>query len=426
MQATITLDELHQEEPPTTGKETKQEPTTALALRDEPVIDGEVTAVIEPEQQPTPKQRPYYLIVVCTILACLLFTGVSLIVPLFSPSAIVTIIPRQERISTTGAIHLHARLLPALTLSQSTSAVATGKRHQDAQKAAGTITFYNGLFTSQTIGAGTILTGADGVQIVTDEPAIIPAGTPPFYGQITVSAHAVLAGTSGNIQAFDMNEACCLTSVLAKNTQAFTGGQNARDYLVVTKHDIQRVVTPLTANLTKSEQAALNVQLSPGEGLLTPPCIPTTTADHQIGDEATKVTVFVSETCTGVVYNAQALHQKSMQMLAQQARTQLGTNYSLMGDIQVGIVHAAITDHTKGIATLSLKIDATYIYQIRPGEKEHLSTLLAGKPKQQAINTLLQLPGIQAASIQLAGGNTALPADPHHIHIILMYQSNYQ
>ncbi len=130
-------------------------------------------------------------------------------------------------LSTTIAILIHGRVLPALTLSQSTTVTATGKRHQDATRAEGEITFYNGFFTSQTIAAGTILTSADGVQIVTDEPASIPAGNPPIYGQVTVSAHSLNMGAQGNIQAYDINEACCLTSVLAKNTEAFTGGLDA-------------------------------------------------------------------------------------------------------------------------------------------------------------------------------------------------------
>jgi len=47
-----------------------------------------------------------------------------------------------------------------------------------------------------------------------------------------------------------------------------------------------------------------------------------------------------------------------------------------------------------------------------------------GKPRQQAINILLQFLGIQAASIQLAGSSTTLPADPHHIQFIVMYQTS--
>src|SRR5215469_10617129 len=42
-------------------------------------------------------------------------------------------------------------------------------------------------YYSQTVAAGTVLTGNDGVVIVTDVPAVIPAGNPPAFGITTVS-----------------------------------------------------------------------------------------------------------------------------------------------------------------------------------------------------------------------------------------------
>lgn len=420
MQATITLNELNQEEP-TTTKDTKQEPTTALVLREEPVIEGEVTAIYEPEHQPPPKQRPYYLLVVGTILACLIFVGVSLLAPLFSQSATVTIIPRQERISITGTIHLYARLLPSLTLSQSATIPATGKRHQNAQKAAGTITFYNGLFTSQTIGAGTIFTGADGVGVITDQPAIIPAGNPPIYGQVTVSAHALNAGEWGNIAAEDVNTVCCATSVLAKNTEAFTGGADARNYLVVTRADIDAAREAIKATLVKSESAALTAQVNAGEALIPTSCSEKVTSDHQIGEEAGAVTVTLSESCSGMAYDTQTLRQNATLMITKTAIERLGTGYSLLGDVTTSVIHTTFRDQAGGIVTIAVKTDATYVYLLSPGERKRITHLIAGKSKQQAVKELFQLAGIQAASIN---SNAAmLPTDPGSIHIVVVYRS---
>ncbi len=84
-------------------------------------------------------------------------------------------------------------------------------------------------------------------------------------------------------------------AVLAQNTVAFQGGQQARDYLVVSKQDIATITTDLTASLSHSEQAALTAQLSPGEAMITPTCTPTVTTDHQTGEEAVAVTVTVAE-----------------------------------------------------------------------------------------------------------------------------------
>jgi hypothetical protein len=423
MRPTITLDARHQEEPTTTGKETKQKETQALAPLMEPIIEGEVIGVIEPEQQPTRKQRPYYLIVVGTILACLIFVGVSLIEPILTPSAIVTIIPRQEHLSTTGTIQLHARLLPALTLSQSTTVSATGKRHQDATKAAGTITFYNGLLSTQTLTAGTILTGADGREVQTDEPAVIPPAsntTPPQFGEVTVSAHAIHTGEQGNIPAYDINGSCCATSVLVKNTDAFSGGQNERNFTVVSRSDIQTATTTIKTTLVKSEKAALTAQVNAGEALIPPLCSDTVTSDHQAGEEAKEVTVTLSETCSGMAYDTQTLHQNAQQLITKAALKRLGTDFRLMGDLRVSILHATVTDSNQGIVTLAVKTDETYVYLLSPGEKKRITHLIAGKSEQQAVQELFQMPAIQAASIK---SNTAtLPNDPGKITIIVVYR----
>src|SRR5260370_33142677 len=70
-------------------------------------------------------------------------------------------------------------------------AIATGKQYVPATTATGTITFYNGAIYSQIIPLGTVLKGADGIKVVTDEQAVIPPAvqtTPPTYGQVSVAA----------------------------------------------------------------------------------------------------------------------------------------------------------------------------------------------------------------------------------------------
>ncbi len=426
---TDTTNEKQTEPTPTTQPEVEQSVTTALVSTEPEVIEGEVIEIEPPqaepaEEYPPPKQKPYWLLIPCTILLCLLFLAASFLVPLLTPTATVLIIPREQHISTTTAIQIHGRVLPLLTLEQSDTVPATGHGHQDATYAQGTITFYNGLSSQQTIAEGTILTGSDGVRILTTVAATIPPArntTPPTFGHVTVPAHALITGAQGNISAYDINGSCCAPSVLVKNTTSFTGGHNQRDYTIVVRGDIATAASDMKTTLLKSENAALQAQLHPGEQLLSPSCNHHVQSNHHPGDEAREVTVTVSETCGGISYDAHNVDTNATQLITSEAVQRFGTGYSLIGDIHVSMLHATITDHTKGIATLALKIDATYLYQIREGVKEKLSTLLAGKPTQQAINTLLQFPGIQAASIQLAAGNTALPADPTHIHIIVRY-----
>src|SRR6266566_7839603 len=293
----------------------------ALVSTEPDVIEGEVIEIEQPEiseDHIPPKQTPYWLLIPLTILLCLLFVAASSLVPLLSPSATITILPVEKNLSLTDSMKVQGRELPPLTLMQSTTAPATGKRHQDASRAAGTITFYNGLLTSQTIPAGTIFTDHRGVQIITDQAAVIPAGNPPSYGQVSVPAHAVFAGPQGNIPAYAITTACCATSVVAKNTGAFSGGAAAREYLVVTRTDINTAVTSLLVPLSLSEDAALQAQLHPGEALITPSCTPHVASDHRPGDEAQHVSVTVAMICTGIAYDANTLYQDAAQLLTSQ------------------------------------------------------------------------------------------------------------
>ncbi len=423
--------EPQQEQPETTASpepeeaqpETQEQEVTALVPIEPEVIEGEVIELEQPDtagDHLPPRQKPYWLLIPFTILLCLEFIAASILFPLLAPTATVTIIPVERTITRTTTIRVSGRELLPLTLMQSLSAPATGKQHQDPTRAAGTITFYNGLLASQTIAGGTVLTGSDGVQVITDQPAIIPAANPPFEGQVTVTAHAVVPGQQGNIPAYDINQACCASSVLAKNTSAFTGGAAARDFLAVRRTDINTTVTSLLLTLSQSENAALQAQLHPGEALITLSCTPTVLSNQKIGDAAKQVTVTVSETCGGIAYAAHEVYAGAMQVLTSQAGSSLGANYALLGDLQVSIIHATIINR-QGRANLVVQVTGTWVYQITPAIQQDLLHLIAGKTKQQAGAMLLQFPGIAGAQITLRGGNQTLPLDSKAIRILVQY-----
>jgi len=362
----------------------------------------------------------------------LLLTGIAFQVLLLflTPTPSITLVSVVRNLSTIAPImavegtptggHIPARLLPPLTITQTTTAPATGKGHQDALAAMGTITFYNGLFTSQTIAAGTTLTGSDGVQIVTDQLAVIPAAlatTPPTYGQVTVSAHALESGPQGNIPVRDINQACCLPSVLAQNSAAFQGGQHERDYTVVAREDIDHGVASLTTTLIQSEHAAFTAQLTSNEALATPLCTRNVTADPQAGAEAATVTVTVSEQCTSIAYDAVALQRQATQVLTRELAQRGGTHYRLLGAVQVSILHARIIDQKHEVARLTVHIVGMWIYQFNQQELQRIRHLIAGKTPPQAIHILLSLPGIQRVSITGIGESKSLPKNGFCIQV---------
>ena len=350
-----------------------------------------------------------FLLLVCSSLAFQLHLVFS------PPIAQITIIPKSAQVSATTTLQTGRTLAP-LTLSQSTTIATTGRGHQDPIQAQGSITFYNGLFTSQTVSAGTILTGTSGEQIVTDQDALIPAANPPTWGIATVSAHAVHAGSSGNMAAYDINQQCCATAIKAVNTASFSGGQDERNFQFVTKTDVANAATPLEAALIQSVTAALQTQLKDNEQLETLPCAPQVSADHNINEEAAQVKVTATLTCSAVAYKQNSLQQQATQLLTTQAFKRLGPDYSLFGMIQVTVTHAIPTHATP---TLVLSLTGTWTYALSNAAQQHIKDLVKGKTYQEALHILLSLPGIEKASLAW-DENTKLPRDPKYIHMSLI------
>ena len=394
-----------------------EEPQTLIVNTQEPETD------IRPPQR---KDPPYFL---HFLLLLLLFVGLesadAMLTDLFSPTATITIIPQQKAITTaatfpigTGKNDVQGRVLPALTLSQSLTVRASGKGHQGAKNATGTLTFYNGSFQSVTVSSGTVFIGRDGMQIATTQDAMIPAAdsstNPPTFGQAPVSAQAVRKGISGNIKAYDINGSCCAASVIIKNLAPFANGQDARDFTYVTKGDIQKANETLTPHLLQSEQGALSAQLQPGETLTTPTCTPSVFSNHHPGDEAASVQVTVSETCKAVAYDRQSLQAAALQLVLGRL-TNLNAQYQLIGAIQITIRSVTMQ---QGSAALTATIHGVWVYQLN---EERIKNLVAGKPRLQAIQLLLRLPGVQRISIAGISDNQALPDDTTHIHLLIIY-----
>ncbi|TMD60206.1 MAG: hypothetical protein E6I97_28040, partial [Chloroflexi bacterium] len=200
-----------------------------------------------------------------------------------------------------------ARRLSFTTQPQSKTASATGFVNTPATHATGTLTFVNGSFAPYGVTAGTIFTDAHGVQIANDILAYIPAADPNTgFGRVTVPAHAVTPGSRGNISAFDFSNMICCgnSSVEVSNTVAFTGGQDPQKYIAVQQSDIDNAAKALKQPLLQSALSSLNGLKHPNEQFVkTPTCTTNVTSNHQAGDRATSVTVTVTATCSGEVYD---------------------------------------------------------------------------------------------------------------------------
>ncbi|MBA2392601.1 MAG: hypothetical protein H0V70_07625 [Ktedonobacteraceae bacterium] len=386
----------------------------------------------ESNQEPTEPVRSHRrkrsILALCVGIACLLVLGAFLIMyalPLFTPDAIITIVPNTQSIRTTQTItvttgqatgtQLQGRALAAITMNQARTVPTTGKGHQDAKAAHGYITFYNAATYDQTITAGTLLTGADGVQVITEQDALIPAANYPTFGQISVSAQSVNTGPGGNIRAGDIYGPCCRLNVSAVSS-AFTGGQQARDYQTVTVQDINTVAASMKTSLNQSVQAALQTQVHSDETLITPlPCQQNVKPDHQPGEEAAQVTILVSKTCTGMTYSTQAYQDRITQIANEQATKQLGDGYTPIGQVQSTITQTTPQNHNR--LQLHVTLAETYTYEVSQQLQQHIKTLIAGESKTQATTTLLHIPGIQSVSVS----SSTIPTDTKHIRVIIVY-----
>jgi hypothetical protein len=350
---------------------------------------------------------------------------------LFRPTATVTIVPtRLDRQATlvitavtgvpdTARQEVAARFISATSPVQTARGRVSGVVHIPATAAWGTLTLYNAATYPQTIAAGTVLTSADGVQVVTDAPTPIPAGNPPLFGIASVSAHAAIAGSRGNIAALDIDGLCCVAGVAVKNTAGFSGGQDAQTYSIVRQVDIDSIAFPLIDTLTQGTKTWVRSQIGPQEWMVTiPACTPAINVDHPVGSRATQVTVAIAVTCRGEVYDQQAARLFAAVSFMQESRTTLGANYALVGKVTTTLVGVVVIDTKRGTLALSIEERGAWVYRWKLAYLKTIARRIAGTRKQEARALVLREEGVQTASIHLLGNEqTTLPADPSRIII---------
>jgi hypothetical protein len=264
-----------------------------------------------------------------------------------------------------------------------------------------------------------LLIGSDGVHIVTDQTAVIEGATPPIEGQVTISALAVNKGAAGNISAGDISGACCRENIFAYNSH-FQGGADERDYSVVTKQDIHSVVSTILPHLTESIQATFQKQVQPGETLTPNQCSQKISPDRNAGDEATQVTVIISESCLAGAYNTGDLQAKIRQALAQRATQTIGKGYLLSTYAPISPMKVRIQQDT---LVMKVIFQGTMIYQFSQQDLQNLRHQLAGKTKQQAVAILAHLNGIERVYLQVKGTNEKLPINAANITFLFVVEN---
>ncbi len=402
------------------------------ALPEPPPTPSHLSPTGEPTLAPARGSIPVRLLLLMSLL-CLLTLLVSLFLTVGAPEATVTLVPDSRLLSTalvvTARPHpqgqdIAARLLTASSLSRQASAVTTGQGYQPAQAAHGWLTFYNAAPYAQTVAAGTTLTAADGVSVVTEQAVRLPAGNPPVFGIAEVAAHAATTGPQGNIPALDLNGLCCLPGVSVKNTAAFVGGQAARHFATVVQSDVERLANPLLSTLSQQAQVALWQQMRPNEqlaGLVQ--CQAHVASTPAVGSEATHVTVQVSASCQAEVYDQQAVEQYALGRLQAQAAA-LGPGYHLVGSLNLTMAQEVRTASSPDVLTLLVRASGRWSYQVSASDLSRMAQQIAGRSLQEATRRLQGLAQgpLTQVRVQLGGwwwwSRTTLPTDVARIQMV--------
>ncbi|MGH2495090.1 MAG: baseplate J/gp47 family protein [Ktedonobacteraceae bacterium] len=363
-----------------------------------------LTAIAQTDTQPLPtlpqSQGVCWPLVCLTVLLLVSFAGGTAFALLTYPTVTIDVVPVSKSITWTTSLALPTRALAPVTLTKAETVPTTGTGHQDARAATGSLTLYNGLFTTQSIPTGTVFTGADGIKVATEAAVTIPAGNPPSYGQASVDAQALQAGSTGNIAAGDISTTVS-SGVLVKNGP-FSGGRDARSFQAVAQADLDHVTSTLQNTL--SQQFPPAFALRPGEAVQPTNCTFNATPNHRAGDEAQTVTVHATETCTGIAYNSEQMNQQATVLFRQQ--TAPGTNYQLMGKIQVQLV---------SMAPLIVLCHGLWVSILSPDYEQFLAQQIAGDSPQQARKYLLETGFLTRAMVP-----DKLPPDPAHIHFQML------
>ncbi len=366
-------------------------------------IEGEV---VEP---PKPRGIPVKWLIPIGIGALLIaLTVLVVVLPIIQASATILLTPDRQRLEVSTTFSIQARKLFTRSLTLSQTVKTTGTAHQNASVASGYLIFYNALPSPQIVAAGTMVTAADGVNVITDQDAYIPAGALSVNGQITVLAHTTITGAQANIQAGDINGACCRDYVFARNGQ-FSGGRAARNYRTATTADIQAATQDLNKVATGAFASQAQGQLQPNEASLPPQCTRKTEPSQNPGAEAAQITVTLTSTCSVYAYSRAALNAKETTVFSQAITARLGSGYALAGQLEQKITGMQLAT---GRAQLTESLAGVCSYHFSRSELLAVQNLVAGKSQAQATILLLHTRGVKTAGVQIAHGGQTLPPNP--------------
>jgi serine/threonine protein kinase len=378
------------------------------------------------------------VVVAASLLALLLVSSVAYAVPRISGkfgeaatptplplTAAITITPQQKEWSKSYALsaimgtpqaaqhQVQAHLLSITTAPQSQTVKATGVKVVPGTgvSATGTLTFDNTALVPLIFNQGTVLTNtlptAGAQQMMLDAPLTVPAASPAQPDvQASITAHVVQIGATSNIAAgqFVANGTAGgspMPDWNVTNLAPFAGGTDAQTSTFVQQSDIDSAAQTLIQANTPDPLQVLKPQLAATDRLVGPgQCTPNKNADHQANEQAATVTVSVSFTCVGDVYNRDRAAMLATDLLREDMKA---AHYTFVATPKVMVTQQTIVDD-QGTIALQVQAQVNGTYTFDAATLHVLARQIAGKNVSEAKNWLEQHEGVGKATITLAGG----------------------
>jgi hypothetical protein len=255
-------------------------------------------------------------------ISVLILAGLIWLILFSLPRATVTIVVSPKQIQQTVSLNI---LPDAVSVSADTNSIpgkklekqmsgdkvipVTGKK-KVGEPAKGTVTIYNKSLDSRTFKKGTIISSG-GIQFTLDNDVSIASASESIgsltFGKTDAPVTASQIGTAGNISSGNDFEFKDYSSsiVTARNDAVFSGG-TSRDVKVVSRADMDELVSAVSKDLVDSAKQGLTSSVSGSQKLIVE-TVKTSVVDkkftEELDQETDKLHGTVTISVTGVAYD---------------------------------------------------------------------------------------------------------------------------
>ena len=281
----------------------------------------------------------------------------------------------------------------------------TGKK-ETGDKAKGTVTIFNSADSPRTFTEGTAITSSNNLEFTLDKSVTVASGSSdpinPKSGQANVTVTASKFGTSYNLPSgtkFTIGE---LSTVAAKNDDAFSGG-TTKNVSVVAKADIDKLTKQLTSDLEKKAREELSKQVTSDSVLLpvfSSEDFSKKSFSKDADDEAQQVSLTAEIEFTGIIYSKKDL----ISFAKDSFQKELGPNLVIdEKNLSLDVKDFEKTDD--GVSGI-MEITAILLPKI---DEKSLASEIAGKSLSDAQRRLEGLPKVETVEIRISPSIPFLP-----------------